>query len=204
MRERGTASVGLAVVLLAALGAGLVAAGRARAEDESVTSRDVEQALRTLRDAVRHGVAGAPCTKDNVRAALEGWGAAAIDGSEENALAFTWMGRSLVLVFHVGTGEDLLLRYRYPQPVAEAEHVNAWNNAALFLGYVDRRSNVATLEWGLLAETEPTVLRLQKVLTRFGREADAFTKFLDERLAATAAAAAGGQGGGGGTAKEGE
>ncbi|MCB1630058.1 MAG: hypothetical protein KDI48_20180, partial [Xanthomonadales bacterium] len=62
MRNRSAAAWGLGVVLLAALGAGLLAAGRARADDESVTSRDVEQALRTLRDAVRHGVAGAPCT----------------------------------------------------------------------------------------------------------------------------------------------
>lgn len=187
MRNRSAAAWGLGVVLLAALGAGLLAAGRARADDESVTSRDVEQALRTLRDAVRHGVAGAPCTKENVQAALEGWGAAAIDASEENVLSFTWMGRNLVIAFHVGTGDDLLLRYRYPGTLADDEHVNAWDNEALFLAYIDRRSDTATLEWGLLAETEPTVLRLQKVLTRFGREADSFTKFLDERAAAAKA-----------------
>lgn len=173
------------LALLAVAGGGFLAvADRAQADDEAVTSRDVEQALRTLRDAVRHGVAGQPCTRANVRAALEVWGAVGIDDREENVLSFTWMGRALAMAFHVGAGDDVLLRYRYPHPVPDAELVNAWNNSALFLGYVDRRADVATLEWGLLAETEPTVLRLQKVLTRFGHEAESFTRFLDERRAA--------------------
>jgi hypothetical protein len=147
--------------------------------DDDVTSRDVEQAFRTLRDAVRGGVEFRPATIDHVHEALSGWGARQVERTEQQVLRFAWGERTLVIVFGAGTGGDVILRYQHGRAVGDAEALNTWNSQALTMGYIDRRQDTPTLELNVLAESTPTVDEMKGLLGRFAIEVERFATQMD-------------------------
>lgn len=164
MVRRMLPALGLACVCLAAcLAIGVERPGAE--EGGAVNAREVEQAFRTLRRAVRGDMDVAPMSIERMRKILERLEARSLMQSEASALAADWMGEHLI--FLVQDNGDLIFRWRSDVPGWTLDVANAWNaGQVLGMAYIDAAGH-PTLEAPLIAELEPTTHQVEATLGRF-------------------------------------
>ena len=170
---RMTLWIGVSVVVA------FLCSSTATGRDEDVTSRDIEQAFRTIRRAIHGGAEEAPFGRAQALQTIEASGGTELQELSDNVVIYRRGGRKLAITFYDDGG--IQLSVHLSGGVWDSDAANAWN-AKMRIGkcYVQDGDTIV-LECALLYRQGPSAAWFQGGLDSFHGVLPTFYKFVAEQ-----------------------